>query len=375
VTHQDPLGWLAEAAARRADAGLHRVLRPRSAESGIVDLASNDYLGLTRDRRVTEAAAAAAYTWVAGATGSRLVTGTTELHQQLERDLADLVGAPSALVFSSGFMANLAAVAALAGPDCLVVSDAGNHASLVDACRLAKSRVVVTPHGDLAAADSALSQRCEPRALVVLDAINSADGDLLPLADWQVLARRSGALLVVDDAHGIGVRGNGRGAVHEAGIAGEPNVITTVTLSKSLGAQGGAVLGAAAVTEHLIDTARSFIFDTGLNPAAVGAALAASQIIAAEPDLAKRVLARAADLADAAGVPATDSAVIPVIIGDAQRAYDLSIALRDKGIHVGCFRPPSVAHGTARLRVTARATLTDEDVELFRQALAEVLAA
>jgi 8-amino-7-oxononanoate synthase len=180
--------------------------------------------------------------------------------------------------------------------------------------------------------------------------------------------------LVIDDAHGVGVRGNGRGAVHEAGIAAEPNVVTTMTLSKSLGAQGGAVLAAPAVIEHLIDTARAFIFDTGLNPAAAGAALEATKIIATEPELSKAVLTRAVELAEAAQVQATDSAVVPVIIGDAQRAYDRSMALRDRRVHVGCFRPPSVPVGTARLRVTARATLTDNEVDRFRQSLAEVSA-
>jgi 8-amino-7-oxononanoate synthase len=147
-----------------------------------------------------------------------------------------------------------------------------------------------------------------------------------------------------------------------------------MTLSKSLGAQGGAVLGHAAIRDHLIDTGRSMIFDTGLNPAAAGAALRSAQIILAEPELSKAVLKRAAELAAAAEVRATDSAVIPVIIGDAQQAYDRSIALRDKGVHVGCFRPPSVPAGTARLRVTARATLTDAEVERFRSALAETSA-
>jgi 8-amino-7-oxononanoate synthase len=368
---QDPLDWLHDAAQARLAAGVHRILRPRVAGSPVLDLASNDYLGLARDERVVAAAAEAARLWGAGSTGSRLVTGSTELHQELENELAELVGAPSALVFSSGFLANLAAVTALSGPGCLVVSDAGNHASLIDGCRLAKTRVVVTRHGDLAGAERALAARVEPRAVLVIDAINSADGDLSPLADWHLLARRYGALLVIDDAHGVGVRCGGRGAVAEAGLAGAPDVITTMTLSKSLGSQGGAVLGAQVVIEHLIDTARSFIFDTGLNPAAAGAALAAARIVAAEPGLAKIVLARAAELAEVCGVPATDSAVVPVIIGDAQRAYDVSIALLDQGIQVGCFRPPSVPQGTARLRLTARASLTDADIERFAEALAK----
>ncbi len=368
----DPLGWLHAAAEARAGAGLHRVLRPRASRRGELDLASNDYLGLSADPRVVEAAAAAARDWGAGSTGSRLVTGTTELHAELDRELAALVGAAAGLVFSSGYMANIGATTALSGADCLIVSDARNHASLVDGCRLSVSPVKVTK--DLAAAERALAQRTLPRALVVIEAVNSADGDLLPLRDWHRLSRRFGALLLVDDAHGVGVRGGGRGSVAEAGLASEPDVVTTITLSKSLGAQGGAVLGAPAVIEHLIDTSRTFIFDTGLAPAPAGAALAAARIVAAEPRLAQAVLGRAADLAAASGVPVLDGAVIPVLIGDAQRAFDCASALRGLGVHVGCFRPPAVPAGTARLRVTARATLTDQDIDRYRAALTQVLA-
>jgi 8-amino-7-oxononanoate synthase len=369
VTGSPALDWLSRAAEARSAAGVHRVLRPRAADSVLLDLASNDYLGLAGDPRVIEAAAASVRLWGAGSTGSRLVTGTTELHAELEYALAAFVGAPAALVYSSGFLANVGAITALAGPDCLIVSDAGNHASLVDGCRLAKSRVVVTPAGDLAAAETALAGRCEPRALIVIDAINSADGRLLPISDWHRLARRFEALLLVDDAHGLGVRGDGRGSVAEAALAGEADLVTTVTLSKALGAQGGAVLAHPAVIEQLIDTSRAFIFDTGLNPAAVGAALAALGILEREPALAKSVLDRAAALAAAAAVPASDSAVIPILVGDSNLAFRRATAMRDRGILVGCFRPPSVATGTARLRVTARATLTDGDIERFRRCL------
>lgn len=336
----------------------------------MLDLASNDYLGLCRDPRLARAAAGAADRWGAGASGSRLVTGSTTLHAELEDELADLVGAPAGLVFSSGYLANLAAVTALAGPDCLVVSDADNHASLVDACRLSRSRVLVTPSGDLAAIENALAGRAESRAVLVVDAIGSATGRLLPLAALARLAERSGAFLVVDDAHGLGVRGGGRGAAAEAGITGLPYVLTTVTLSKALGAQGGAVLADRPVIEHLVDTARSFIFDTGLNPPAVGAALAAVRILAASPGLADAVLDRAGRLAAICAVPATESAVVPVLIGAAQDAYDRSMALLDNGILVGCFRPPAVPAGTARLRLTGRATLTDAELDRFAQAWA-----
>jgi 8-amino-7-oxononanoate synthase len=296
------------------------------------------------------------------------VTGSTALHAELEAELAGLVGAPAGLVFSSGYLANLAAVTALAGPDCLVVSDAGNHASLVDGCRLSRSRVLVSPPGDLTAIEDALAGRAETRAVLVVDAIGSTTGKLLPLAELAALADRHGAFLVADDAHGLGVRGGGRGAAAEAGITGLPHVLTTVTLSKALGAQGGAVLAGRAVIEHLVDTARSFIFDTGLNPPAAGAALAAVRIVAAEPGLAMAALDRAARLAAICAVPVTDSAVVPVPIGAAQAAYDRSIALLDNGIRVGCFRPPAVPAGAAQLRLTGRADLTEAELDRFERA-------
>jgi 8-amino-7-oxononanoate synthase len=336
----------------------------------MLDLASNDYLGLSVDLRVVEASASASREWGTGSTGSRLVTGTTELHAELERALGALVGAPSALVFSSGYLANIGAVTALGGTDCHIVSDVGNHASLIDGCRLSGSPVSVTT--DTATAERALAERIEPRALVIVESINSVDGDLAPLRDWHRIARQFGAALLVDDAHGVGVRGNGRGAVAEAGLVGEPDVVTTITLSKALGAQGGAVLGDPAVIAHLIDTARAFIFDTGLAPAPAAAALAAVRIIGAEPQLPRAALNRAADLAAASGVPVPDGAVTPVLIGDAHRALDCATALRERGVHVGCFRPPSVPAGTARLRVTARATLSDADIRRYHAALTEV---
>jgi 8-amino-7-oxononanoate synthase len=366
------LDWLADAAAERIRAGLDRRLTPRPPTSGLLDLASNDYLGLSTDPRVRAAAVDAVRVWGTGSTGSRLVTGSTELHHELERGLAGLVGAPRAVVFSSGYLANIGMITALAGPDCLVICDRANHASLIDGCRLARSRLRVIPHGDLGRAETMVSTRAEARALVVIDAIGSADGDLLPLADWHRLARRHQALLLVDDAHGLGVRGGGRGAVAEAGIAHEPDVVTSVTLSKALAAQGGAVLGAPVVIDHLIATARPFIFDTGLTPAAAGAALAAVDIVVAEPWLAGRVLANAAELAKACRVPATGSAVIPVVVGAADRASALAAAVRDRGIHVGCFRPPSFPADSARLRITARANLADTDIDRLRAAMDEL---
>ncbi len=365
---RDPLAPLRRAGEERAGGGMRRVLHPRGAVEPLLDLASNDYLGLARDPRVTRAAAEAALLWGAGSTGSRLVTGSTALHTELEGALAGFVGTAAGLVFSSGYLANIGAVTALAGEDTLLVSDAQVHASLVDACRLARGRVAVAPHRDVGAVARLLGERTEPRAVVVTDAVFSVDGDLAPLAGLHATARAHGALLVVDDAHGLGVVGEqGRGAAAAAGIAGEPDVVLTLTLSKSLGSQGGAVLGDPVVVEHLVNTARAFIFDTGLAPAAAGGALAALGVLRADPALAGRVRQRARDLAaalSAAGLRVTtpQGAVVSVLVGDPGRAVQAAADLRDDGIRVGCFRPPSVPDGVSRLRFTARADLTDADV-------------
>jgi len=369
-----PLAWLDAHAATRRDAGLRRVLRPRAADEPLLDLAGNDYLGLSTDPRIVEGAVAATRAWGAGSTGSRLVTGTTALHGELEAELAAFVGAQAALVFSSGYLANLGVVTALSGPGALVVSDAANHASLVDACRLARARIAVTPRDDPAAVDALLAARTEERALVVTDSVNSVDGAFAPLGELHAVCRARGALLVVDEAHGLGVVGpGGRGLLAEHGLAGADDIVATVTLSKALGSQGGAVVGPAAVIAHLVDTARSFIFDTGLAPACVGAALAALRVLKAEPDRPAAILRAAAALAAATGVPAPPSAVVSVVLGEPDIAVAAAAACAERGVRVGCFRPPSVPKGTSRLRLTARATLTDAELAHAGSVLAEVL--
>lgn len=370
----DPLDRLTRAALLRDDAGLRRRLRPRTADDPLLDLASNDYLGLSGDPRLAEGAAGAVRAWGAGSTGSRLVTGTTELHARLERRLCEFTAAPSALVFSSGYLANLGAITALRPG--LIVSDQSNHASLIDGCRLARAPVTITPHGDVAAVDKALEGAQD--AIVVTDAVFSADGDLAPLRELHEVVRRHGALLVIDEAHALGVVGpDGRGAAYAAGIAAEPDVIRTITLSKSLGGQGGAVLGDPRVIETLIDTARPFIFDTGLAPACVGSALAALDVLAAEPDLPGRARERAGRLAGIArdlGLETTEpaAAVVPVIIGEPRAAVRAAEICAANGIRVGCFRPPSVPHGRACLRLAARADLGEADLTAVTAALADV---
>ena len=379
----DPLAWLDDTAQARHAAGLRRVLAPRDVVEPLVDLASNDYLGLARDARVIEGAVVATRTWGAGSTGSRLVTGTTRLHAELEEALAAFVGTAGALVFSSGYTANLGAVTALSGRGAVVVSDVAAHASLVDAARLSRARVVVGRCSVPDEVDRHLAASPETRRLVVTDGVDSVDGGLAPLAALHAVCRARGAVLLVDDAHGLGVRGpGGAGLVAEAGLAGEPDVVTTATLSKSLGSQGGVVLGSAAVIAHLVDAARAFIFDTGLAPGSVGAALAALGVLRDEPErvgalhrAAAAVAASARSAAPELGVAEPTAAMVPVVLGEP----DLAVAARDAcaaaGLRAGCFRPPSVPEGTSRLRLTARADLSVDDLALVDRVLADVLPA
>ncbi|MER5595962.1 8-amino-7-oxononanoate synthase [Streptomyces sp. NPDC002265] len=360
-------GWIDEQAELRGRAGLVRTLRPRPAGSPLLDLASNDYLGLARHPEVTEGAARAARTWGGGATGSRLVTGTTELHAELERELAAFCGFEAALVFSSGYAANLGAVSALAPHGSLIVSDAGNHASLIDGCRLARGGTQVVAHADPDAVRKALRTHEGP-AVAVSDSVFSVDGDAAPLAALARVCREHGAGLVVDDAHGLGVLGDGgRGAPYAAGLAGTDDVVATVTLSKSLGSQGGAVLGPARVIDHLVNAARTFIFDTGLAPAAAGAALSALRLLRREPGRAARARTVAGELharLTAAGLEAVrpDAAVVSVRAPSPEQAVQWAADCRAAGVVVGCFRPPSVPDGISRLRLTARADLTEEQI-------------
>ena len=382
----DPLAWLSVRAAEREAAGLRRVLKPRaatvsdggSAAGDLIDLAGNDYLGLTRHPEVVAAAVAAVEQWGAGSTGSRLVTGTTELHAELEAELAAHAGTESALVFSSGYLANLGVVTALAGRGDLIVSDSLNHASLIDAARLSRARVAITPHSDVEAVAKELSNRSEERALVVVESLFSVDGDTAPLRELYAVCREHGAVLLVDEAHGFGVAGpGGRGAVFEAGIAGKPDVVVAATLSKALASQGGAILASKNVTAHLVDAARSMIFDTGLAPAAVGGALAALRLIRRDPTLPERVRANSWELYELAlevGLRATppSGAVTSILMGSPDAAVGAAEFCLAHGLRVGCFRPPSVPDGISRLRVTSRSDLSDFEMKRIRAVLSDL---
>ncbi|WP_377321774.1 8-amino-7-oxononanoate synthase [Pimelobacter simplex] len=353
--------WLAEQAATREAAGLTRRLRPRAADDPAVDLAGNDYLGLARDPGVRRAAADAALVWGAGASASRLVTGTLGIHDELERELADYLGQPAALVLSTGYHANLAVVTALADRGTRVLSDAHIHASLVDAVRLSRARLTVVPHSDVDAVRTGLVAAAADgeRTIVLAESVYSVLGDAAPLVELAELCAEHDALLVVDEAHGLGV--HGPGLVATLGLAGLPHVVVTATLSKSLGAQGGAVLGSPALREHLVNRARPFIFDTGLAPAPTAGALAALRALRARPELGTTVRARVAELADVLGVAAPAGAVLSVPMSSPQAAVAAQAAALDAGLRVGCFRPPSVPDGISRLRITASAGVPDDD--------------
>jgi 8-amino-7-oxononanoate synthase len=364
-----PFDWVDTRAAERVAAGLRRRLRPRRSDEQVLDLAGNDYLGLARHPRVRAAAAAAATEWGAGSTGSRLVTGSTTLHAELETEAATLMGTEAGLVFSSGYLANIGAVTALAGPGTLIVSDERNHASLIDACRLSRATVAVSAHCDVADVERILTGRTEERAVVVTDGVFSVDGDVAPVADLLAVARRHGAGLIVDEAHALGVVGpGGRGNLHAAGLTGAPDVVLTTVLSKSLGSQGGLVLGPRRVIDHLVDSARSFIFDTGLSPACAAAGLEALRLLGNDPTLAWRVRERAGDLhtlARGIGLEVSEpqGAVCGIRVGAPDKAVAAAEACLDAGVRVGCFRPPSVPDGDSRLRLTARADLSEADLE------------
>lgn len=355
-------GWLADRAALRHERGVERS-DPVVRDDSTIDLASNDYLGLARDPRVVAAAVAASERYGASAAASRLVTGTLPVHRDLERALVELTEQSAALAFSSGYAANLGAVSALAGRGAHILLDAHAHASLHDAARMSRSPYDVFPHNDPAELDRRLGELGGARVLVAVESIYSVLGDAAPLTELYAVCRAHGALLLVDEAHGIGVAGHGRGLVHALGLTGSRDLVVTATLSKSLGAQGGAVLGSPALRSHLVNTARSFIFDTGLAPAAAGAAAEAARIVTAEPDLASGVHDRVAIIAAQCDISPAAGAVQSLPMPGPREAVAARDELRTAGILVGCFRPPSVPDGVSRLRITARADLPLHDVE------------
>ena len=371
------------------DRGTHRRMRTLSGAQSTrmrVDgreawlFAGSNYLDLARHPEVVEAAARAARDFGCAAAGSRLINGNLDLHETLEAELAAFAGADSALVFSTGYMANVGILPALLGPGDVIVSDALNHASIVDACRLARADVRVFPHADLDALEDALRAASDGsrRTLLVVDGVYSMDGDTAPLREMVGLARRFGAPVVLDDAHGFATLGpDGRGAAALHGVEGEIDVFVG-TLGKALGSFGAFVACSRAVRELLVNVARSFIFTCALAPPQLAAASAALAVARREPWRRERLQSNAARLRQrlaSHGVSTAPSTtqIVPVVVGDNASTMLLCERLLARGFYAQGIRHPSVAPGAARLRVTPMATHEAGVVDALADAIAEEL--
>jgi len=340
--------------------GIHVVRGGRT----LLSFCSNDYLNLSQHPKVKRAAAAAAETHGAGAGASRLVTGSHPLHAELEARLARLKGTEAACLFGSGYLANAGIIPALAGRDDLILIDALAHASMHAGARLSGASVMRFRHNDIAHLRALLdAERARFRhALILTEGVFSMDGDLAPLSALSDLASRYDTWLMSDDAHGIGVLGGGRGSAY---ISDPPAAIPLQmgTLSKAIGSYGGYLCASREVIELMHNRARTLIYSTGLPPAALGAAIAALDIIETEPDYAALPVQKARAFTRAANLPAAESAIVPVTIGDADAALRASALLEDEGFLVVAIRPPTVPEGTARLRITFNAMQPDEAID------------
>jgi 8-amino-7-oxononanoate synthase len=335
----------------------------------LVNLSSNDYLGLARDARVVARAAEALARWGAGACASRLMCGTLDVHEELERALATLCGTGAALVFSSGFGTNAGLLPALAGRDDLLFLDRLVHASLVDGARLSGATLVRFPHSDVEALARLVERTpCRGRRIIVCESVYSMDGDIAPLVALEALARNVDAALVVDEAHALGIFGGGGGLCRALGV--RPDVVVG-TLGKALGSVGGFVACDPELRTYLLNRCRTFIFATALAPASAAAALGAVERISAAPGLGDALLSRAGRFQEALAecglsVPALGTQIIPVHVGGNADALALAARLRQDGLLVTAVRPPTVPIGTARLRLSV--TLAHEPAILERVA-------
>ena len=356
--------------------GLLRSLEPLRSPPGseielrpgerLINFSSNDYLGLASDARIAEALAVGTRTWGAGAGASRLVCGDFLPQHELEAELARFASSEAALLFGSGYAANCGILPSFAGPEDLILSDALNHASIIDGCRLSRARVEVYPHGDVGAVEKALRAPAR-RKIIVTDAVFSMDGDRAPLRELAALCSAAGALLIVDEAHATGVIGpRGAGLAAELGVAAD---VRMATLSKAFGVAGAYVAASRAVCDLLLNRARPLIFSTALPPALACAARASLEILAGSEGDARRsrlwsnVRRFAAGLREA-GLPAReDSAIFPVVTGTPDRALAMAAHLRELGILAKPIRPPTVPQGTSRIRFAVTSAHTVDHID------------
>ena len=377
------------------ESGLYRRMRHVSGPQGsrvvldgrpVLLLCSNNYLGLADHPRVREAAADAAMRWGAGAGASRLVSGTMTVHRRLEEALAAFKGTESAVLFGSGYLANLGVIGAVAklaaaggGPGAVagppvVFSDELNHASLIDGCRLARAETFVYDHCDVEHLAWGLRQHRGRPGLIVTDSVFSMDGDVAPLEELVELAHRHGVRTVVDEAHGTGCLGpGGRGAVAEAGLEGEVDVVVG-TLGKALGAYGAFAACSAAMRDYLTNTARSLIFSTALPPPAVAAALAALEVLQEHPEMVDKLQANAGVMRDELAregfeVAGSCTQIVPLVVGDADLAMQVCEQAIEAGVFAQAIRPPTVPAGTSRLRLALMATHTRDELRAAARTL------
>jgi 8-amino-7-oxononanoate synthase len=338
-------------------------------------LCSNDYLGLAGHPAVRAAAAEAAQHWGAGAGASPLVSGHMALHRRLEAELAAFKGSEACVLFGSGFLANTGVLAALAGRGDVILSDALNHASIVDGCRLSRAETVVYAHADLDALADGLRRAGDRQAIVVTDAVFSMDGDLAPLQGIVELARSHGARVVVDEAHATGVVGpGGRGLAAHLGLEGEIDVVIG-TLGKALGSYGAFACCDAQTAEYLVNRARTLIYSTALPPPALGAALRALQLLREQPEIVDRLHANARALRGELALHGFDvepgtMPIVPILVGDPSRAMALCEEALRRGIFAQAIRPPTVPDGTSRLRAVAMASHEEPDLRAAARTVA-----
>jgi len=374
----------ADAVERLRAAGLARRLVPVDGPQGaevvyggraMVNLASNNYLGLANHPKVVAAASDALKRDGVGAGAARLVCGDHRIFEQLEAAIADLKGAEAALLFGSGYQANLGLLQALA-PEGVVLCDRLDHASILDGARLAGASLKTYPHRDAAALEKLLVRYEGSPTVVATDGVFSMDGDLAPLPEIARLARAHGALLMVDDAHGTGVLGEGAGSVHHFGLTAADVPVQMGTLGKALGTYGAFVAGSHDLIAFLVHRARSFIYTTAPPPAVAAATLAALEIVRGPEGKVLRTQlagnrARLAEGLRSLGhtVPDDPTPILPVVVGDAARAVALSEGLLERGVLAPAIRPPTVPEGTSRLRLTVMATHTPQNIDRALDAL------
>lgn len=341
-------------------------------------MASNNYLGFTHNSDVIAGAQKAIETYGTGSGGARLTSGTNPLITELEEDLAFFKGTTKALVFNTGYMANVGTISGLMGPGDHILSDELNHASIIDGCRLSGADVHVYRHSDMKHLDELLADLpATGKRLIVTDGVFSMDGDICHLPAIVNLAKEHGALVMVDDAHATGVIGEGKGTAHHYGLSDDVD-IQLGTLSKALGSEGGYVCANEVIINTLINHSRSFIFSTTLVPAAVGAAKVALQLLKKEPyhiaQLRDNVHDMSKDL-ERHNIPVAHNAIpiFPIIVGSDEKALEVSEKLFEKGIILTAIRPPTVAQGQSRLRLTVTADHTKEDLWYVADTLAEAL--